>query len=71
MITKLSNAINSCEISFKIYIEKEGIEFASLVGNDKNKMLNKLPCKMSSYQSPDYYKTVEKIWKVATYIARF
>ena len=64
MVTKLLKAVSSCGVSFKIYIKKEGLEFTSLVGNDKKKLLNKLPSKMPSCQPPNYFKTVQNIWKV-------
>ena len=64
MITKLLKAINSCGVSFTIYMKKDGFEFTSLVGNDKKKLLNKLPSKMSSCQPPDHSRTVQQIWEV-------
>ena len=55
MIKSLLKAIRSCGVSFKIYINKKGggFEFSSLVGNDKKKLLNKLPSKLSQCQPLD------------------
>ena len=66
MITKLLKAVSSCGVSFKIHIKKEGLEFTSLVGNDKKKLLNKLPSKMSSCQPPNYFKTAKHMEGIAT-----
>ena len=71
MITRLLKTINSCVVSFTIRIKKDEFEFTSLVRNDKKKFLNNLPYKISSCQPPDYYTTVQELWKVAiaTYLA--
>ena len=66
MITRLSKAINSCGVSFTIRIKKDEFEFTSLVRNDKKKLLNNLPYKMSSCQPPEYYTIVQELGKVAT-----
>ena len=66
MIKSLLKAIRSCGVSFNIYINKKegGFEFSSLVGNDKKKLLNKLPSKLSECQPKEYYKVVQQIWEV-------
>ena len=68
MINNLLKAINTCGVSFTIYIQKDGFEFTSLVGNDRKKLLNKLPSKVSSCQPPEYSRTVQEIWEVYSYI---
>ena len=60
----IAKAINSCGVSFTIYMKKDGFEFTSLVGNDKKKLLNKLPSTMSICQPPDLPRTVKEIWEV-------
>ena len=71
MIARLLKEINSCGVSFTIRIKKDEFEFTSLVGNDKKKLLDNLPYKMSSCQPPEYYTIVQELWKVAiaTYLA--
>ena len=66
MVKSLLKAIRSCGVSFNIYINKKegGFEFSSLVGNDKKKLLNKLPSKFSECQPQEYYKVVQEIWEV-------
>ena len=71
MVTRLLKVINSCGVSFTIRIKKDEFEFTSLIGNDKKKLLDNLPYKMSSCQPPEYYTIVQELWKVAiaTYFA--
>ena len=64
MITKLLKAINTCGVGFTIYMKKDGFEFTSVVGNDKKKLLNKLPSKILGCQPPDYSRIVQEIWEV-------
>ena len=65
MISKLIDTIQSCGVSFKVYPKKSGeYEFTSLVGNDKKKLLEKLPKKLVDCQPKDYSKDVKALWEV-------
>ena len=62
MISKLIENIRSCGVSFKVYPKKSGeYEFTSLVGNDKKKLLEKLPKKLVDYQPKDCSKDVKAL----------
>ena len=67
MIQKLLECIRSCGVTFNIYEStKKDFSFTSLVGNDKLKLLEKLPPKLKQCQPGEFYSDVEKLWKVVT-----
>ena len=65
-LTNLVIGINDCGISFNVWFKKNAdgsdskiLQYTSLVGAQKKKLLNQLPCKLHGYLYPE---TVCKIW---------
>ena len=68
MVFMLLKSIRSCGVTFQIYDSaKKKFSLTSLVGKDKLKLLEKLPPKLKDCQPGEFYKVVEKLWKVASY----
>jgi hypothetical protein len=70
-LTTLVKAINECGIPFKVWekLDNNGkktsrYDWRSLVGQEKKKLLQKLPEKFAQVLRPDICHTVTKIWKV-------
>ena len=68
-LNNLVKGINDCGIPFKIWYKKNTdgsaskiVDFTSLVGSQKKKLLNKLPTILHKYLYPDTCPTVCKIW---------
>lgn len=68
-LTNLVKGINECGIPFKAWYKKNAdgstskiLEYTSLVGAQKKKLLNTLPAKFHEYLNPDTCATVHKIW---------
>ena len=64
MILKLLEEIRNCGVPFYIKVNKSEEGGFSLVGNDKLKLLQKLPAKFVNCQPTEYYQTVKDIWEV-------
>jgi len=67
MILSLLREIRNCGVSFSVRLdnsEEGGFDFSSLVGNDKIKLLQRLPGRFFKCQPKAYYKTVKDIWEV-------
>ena len=71
MITELIEKIRSCGVSFKVYPRNGEYEFTSLVGNDKKKLLQKLPDKIPECQPKEYANSVKALWEVIVALAAF
>ncbi len=70
LLAKLVQGINDCGVPFHIWSKKNAdgsaskiLEFTSLVGSQKKKLLNKLPPKLKEYLYPETCNTVCKIWR--------
>ena len=65
MLNKLLSAIRSCGVTFKIWVDKKNtFDCTSLMGKEKQKLLECLPEKLDSCQPQDYCGVVPQIWKV-------
>lgn len=68
MLTKLKTVMNSCGIPFRIWKEKNtngALNWTSLMGPDKLKLLRKLPSKLNSTCHPtEMVSDVQALWKV-------
>ena len=67
MLCELTEVIQNCGVPFTIRIGKTSkkIEFSSLLGEDRKKLLNELPSKLSYCQPEEFSSKVEKLWKVS------
>jgi len=66
MMQRLIAAIRSCGVSFYIKsVSRDNIEFTSLTGSDRKKMLKLLPPKIYQCQPSNYYKKVKALWEVS------
>ena len=70
LLSKLILAIRACGVNFNVYEskEKEGVEWPSLLGPDKVKLLKLLPDKMPGCQPPEMVELTQKLWKVSCLI---
>jgi len=65
MLECLVNKITACGVNFKVRKGDNGsLEWTSLVGPDKLKVLKSLPPNFSQCQPSDIHKLVENLWKV-------
>ena len=65
LIKNLISAIRDCGVYFNIYVnEDETVEWPSLLGPDKIKLLKQLPDKLVNCQPTDMVKLTQKLWKV-------
>lgn len=74
-LRKFTQAISSCEITFSVWEKKDGdgkgcgkMDWTSLMGDEKKKLLRLLPGKLESQSErihPDTSKTVIQLWKVS------
>ena len=66
MLCELTEAIQDCGVPFTIRTDKTSkkIEFSSLLGEDRKKLLNELPPKLSYCQPEEFSSKVKKLWKV-------
>ena len=66
MLCELTEAIQDCGVPFTIRTDKTNkkIEFSSLLGEDRKKLLNELPPKLSYCQPEEFSSKVKKLWKV-------
>ena len=65
LIKNLISAIRDCGVYFNIYVnEDETVEWPSLLGPDKIKLLKQLPDKLVGCQLTDMVKLTQKLWKV-------
>ena len=65
LIKNLIAAIRDCGIHFTIYDnEDETVEWPSLLGPDKIKLLKHLPNKLVGCQPTEMVKPTQKLWKV-------
>ena len=71
MVKSLITEVRGCGVHFQVY-DKNQYEFTSLNGNDRKKLLQLLPSKLSKCQPQDICDNVKKLWEVATqlYVAR-
>ena len=67
LLNKLILAIRACGVSFNVYEnqENETVEWPSLLGPDKIKLLQSLPAKMTECQPPEMVELTQKLWKVS------
>ena len=68
MLQNLLTAINSCGVQFRIWKEKNGtkLDWTSLMGPDKLKLLKQLPDKLSTCHPEDMILDVQTLWKVCS-----
>ena len=70
MLNKLIEAINDCGVTFKMWFDRDDSEkdkslnWTSLMGPDKIKLLQGLPEKLHSCQPTDMAKDIADLWKV-------
>lgn len=66
LLSKLVLAICDCGVHFNIYEKKENdsVEWPSLLGPDKIKLLKLLPAKLAGCQPPEMVKPTQKLWEV-------
>ena len=66
LLSKLILAIRDCGVHFNVYenTENESVEWPSLLGPDKIKLLKLLPAKLAGCQPPEMVKPTQKLWKV-------
>ncbi len=67
-INDLVKSINDCGVTFKVWQDEDGKKgcshiFTSLVGSDKNKVLQTLPERLPDILMPDTATKVAQIWK--------
>ena len=63
LISKLILAIRECGVNFNVYEDKEtkSVEWPSLLGPDKLKLLKLLPAKLAGCQPPEIVKPTQKL----------
>jgi len=65
LMTKLIAAIRECGVSFNVYEDESGkVDWTSLLGPDKLKLLKILPDKLTDCQPPEMVQSIQKLWKV-------
>ena len=66
LLNKLILTIRDCGVHFNIYEDKQNgsVEWPSLLGPDKIKLLKLLPDKLAGCQPPEMVKPTQKLWKV-------
>ena len=64
MITMLQRAINDCGVRFSLTKKEGKLEWTSLAGTEKLKVLKKLPEVLLQCQPPDTSDLVKKLWEV-------
>ena len=65
LLNNLILAIRDCGVYFNVYENKDGtVEWPSLLGPDKLKLLKNLPDKFIGCQPSDMVKLTQKLWKV-------
>lgn len=71
-LKKFLEAVRECGVSLSIWTDKQGnLDWTSLMGNEKKKLLRSLPSKFSSFLPPEVCEKVTKLWKVSTTIYCF
>ena len=75
MVLSLIEAIKTCGVNFYVYEDKKdkqgrkGLQWPSLMGDEKRKVLKTLPSKITNKcQPPNLVDKVIKLWKVCRYI---
>lgn len=70
-VDKLTQAINSCGVSFSVWEKRNADgkgsgtwDWTSLMGDDRKTLLKVLPCKLEPLLQQDTAKTVVELWKV-------
>ena len=66
MVKSLITEVQSCGVHFEVY-EKNQYEFTSLNGNDRKKLLQLLPPKLTKCQPKEFCDDVKKLWEVYSY----
>lgn len=67
MIKALIGNIQSCGVSINIWEKADGkIDFTSIMGDDKKKLLKMLPPRLISCQPSAFASDVKKLWEVAS-----
>ena len=67
MLNNLLMSRRKCGVSFRWYEKNTGkIEWPSLQGTDKIKLLKQLPKEFGKYHPAEIVKDVEKLWKVTS-----
>ena len=65
MLNNLMTAIKKCKVHFCLYEQEDGkMEWPSLLGPDKIKLLKQLPSEFSNCQPAEMAKDLEKLWQV-------
>ena len=68
MMKQLIHTIRSCGVTFYVKsVAKDKIEFTSLTGTNRKKLLKYLPSKMHQCQPALYYKHVKVLWEVSVH----
>ena len=71
MLNNLVMSIRKCGVCFCLYEQADGsMEWPSLLGPDKLKLLKNLPKEFTNCQPAEMAKDVKKLWKVCSYLAR-
>ena len=68
MFQKLITAINSCGVQFKVWEERDSaaLNWTSLMGPDKLKLLKKFPDKLNTCHPEDMISDLQALWKVCS-----
>jgi len=69
MLQRLIAAVRSCGVTFYIKsVSRDNIEFTSLTGSDRKRLLKFLPSKLHQCQPASYYKKVKALWEVSIHL---
>ena len=63
MVQALIGEIRGCGVHFEVF-DKNQYEFTSLNGNDRKKLLQLLPSKLTKCQPQEFGGKVKKLWEV-------
>jgi len=69
MLCNLVEAIHDCGVPFTVQVgtTNKKLEFSSLLGGERKKLLADLPSKLWSCQPQKFSSKVENLWKVSMY----
>ena len=67
MVQKLVKSIGECGVHFYVWEDKEKqeLQWPSMLGQSKKKLLHLLPAKLNGCQPPDMVEPVQKLWKAS------
>lgn len=65
MLCKLVEKIHECGVPFVVRLGKrKHVEFSSMLGDDRKKLLKLLPAKLQYCQPKEFSSKVEDLWRV-------